>query len=76
MTNRTVCDVLNEMRKCYETHNYSYLLSLIEEVQSLANRMESALWDQKEFKYKEQEYKSLKESVKKLKIQKKELENE
>jgi 5-bromo-4-chloroindolyl phosphate hydrolysis protein len=43
--NRTLCDVLNEMRKCHKTRNYSILLSLIEEAQSMGNRMESGLHD-------------------------------
>lgn len=45
MTNRYICDILEEMRKCHETRNYSYLPGLIEEAQSLANRMEAALQD-------------------------------
>lgn len=46
--NRTICDVLSEMRKCHETHNYAYLPGLIEEAQSMANRMEAALSDVKQ----------------------------
>lgn len=49
MSNRLICSVLDEMRKCHETRNYSYLLSLIEEAQSLANRMEASLYDNKDF---------------------------
>lgn len=44
-SNRVICDVLEEMRKCYSTCNFSYLLGLIEEVQSMVNKMESALYD-------------------------------
>jgi hypothetical protein len=40
---RFLCDVLAEMRKCHETRNYSYLSGLIEEAQSMGNRMESAI---------------------------------
>ena len=43
--NRTLCDVLEEMRKCNETHNFSYLLGLIEEAQSMGNKMDAALQD-------------------------------
>ena len=46
--NRTLCDVLEEMRSLDKTKNYSSLLSLIEEVQSMANRMESKLHDVKD----------------------------
>ena len=43
--NRTFCDVLAEMRMCDKTKNYSVLPSLIEELQSLGNRMEASLQD-------------------------------
>lgn len=48
MINRTICDTLEEMRKCYETRNFSYILGLIEEAQTLANRMEAKLYDVRE----------------------------
>lgn len=47
--NRLICDVLGEMRKCYETRNFAHLLGLVEEAQSYGSRMESALQDQKDF---------------------------
>jgi archaellum component FlaC len=62
MPSRTVCAVLDEMRKCNQTHNYSYLNGLIEEVQVLANRMEAALWDQHNIR-------SLREQIKELKTE-------
>ena len=43
--NRVMCDVLEEMRNCFKTYNFSPILGLIEEVQSMANRMESGLSD-------------------------------
>lgn len=43
MPNRYVCDVLEEMRKCYKTRNFAPLMGLIEEAQTMANRMEGAL---------------------------------
>ena len=48
MPNRLVCNVLDEMRECSKTRNFSYLDGLIEEAQVLVNRMESKLMDQKE----------------------------
>ena len=39
---------------------------LIEELQNAANRMEAALWDQKEFKNAEKRHKKLKVEIKKL----------
>lgn len=40
---RTMCEVLEEMRMCYTVRNFASMLGLIEEVQSMGNRMESAL---------------------------------
>lgn len=45
--NRFVCDVLEDMRKSFETLNFSALKGLIDEAQVMVNRMESALSDQK-----------------------------
>lgn len=71
--NRYVCDVLEEIRKCHETRNYAILLSLVEEVQTLVNRMESGLSDKSDLKQlsedrskAKQELKALKEEIKKL----------
>lgn len=69
MPNRTLCDVLKEIRTCHETRNYSYLLSLVEEAQSMGNRMEASLYD----KY---DYNRLRTDIKKLKNKKKKLEKE
>lgn len=83
MPNRTLCSVLEEMRKCNETRNYAYLLSLIEEAQSLGNRMEASLYDKKEVtSYSEKrhelrkECKELKKEVDALKKEKAELKGE
>ena len=69
MANRYLCDVLHEMRECTKTLNFSYLLGLIEEVQTLASRMESCLFEIKDYEH-------LHEEIKKLKKKKKKLENE
>lgn len=64
--NRTICDILSEMRTAYEARNFSYILGLIEEVQSLANRMEAAISDMKDLN-EGREYKSkLKKEIKEL----------
>ena len=44
--NRTLCGVLDDMRGCYKTRNFSALMGLIEEAQLMGNRMEAALEDQ------------------------------
>ena len=56
---RTLCDVLEEMRQCVKTLNFSYLTSLIEEGQSMGNRMEAKLETMKE-------YESLLKEIKRL----------
>jgi hypothetical protein len=38
-----MCDVLEEMRAASKAKNYSYIDGLIEEVQSMGNRMEAGL---------------------------------
>lgn len=72
--NRTICSVLEEMRKAHATHNYSILLSLIEEVQTLANRMEAALYDYGDLEHMEEAKRELKKELKKLETDKKALE--
>ena len=67
MSNRYICTVLEEMRSCVKTRNFSYLSGLIEEAQSLANRMESHLYEIKDFD-------RLHNDIRKLKAQKKKLE--
>ena len=69
--NRYVCTVLEEMRKCLTTHNFSVLPSLIEEAQILVNRMEAKLHDIKDLdtlhdkiKEKKKELKDLEDKVK------------
>lgn len=81
--NRTLCDVLEEMRKCHESRNYAYLLGLVEEVQTFGNRMEAALSNQQDYKAMDEalhklkkEYKPLRDEIQKLRDEKEELENE
>ena len=71
---RFVCDVLEEMRKCYKTYNFSCIASLIEELQSLVNRMEATLEERKSYFYwkdlakeKEDEIEQLNKKIKELK---------
>jgi len=64
--NRYLCSVLDEMRECTKTLNFSYLLGLIEEAQTLASRMESKLFDVKDFELLHEEIKVLKKKKKTL----------
>ena len=70
--NRYVCDVLQEMRTSVKTLNFAMIPSLIEEVQTMVNRMEMALEDMKDLKglkeeihNKKEEYETLKDKIKK-----------
>ena len=67
MPNRMLCTVFEEMRDCVKTLNFSYLLGLIEEAQSLANRMESRLYDMKEHDRLLDDIRDLKKKKKNLK---------
>ena len=71
--NRYVCDVLEEMRTSVKTLNFAMIPSLIEEVQTMANRMEMALEDMKDLKGlkeeihdKKEEYETLKDKIRKI----------
>ena len=44
-TNRTLCDILTDMRNCYKTYQFGIIPGLIEELQVKANRMEASLGD-------------------------------
>lgn len=68
------------MRKCYETHNFASMLALIEEVQTMGNRMEAALSEQDNYKdYHERaskeykKYKKVRKAVEELEKKKEEL---
>ena len=67
MPNRLVCRVLDEMRECSKTRNFSYLDGLIEEAQVLVNRMESKLMDQKDLDELNEEIREGKVELKRLK---------
>ena len=66
MPNRLLCTVLDEMRECVKTLNFSYLSGLIEESQSLANRMEAHLYDIKDLNRLHKDIKDLKKKKKNL----------
>ena len=54
------------MRTCIETSNFSYLRGLIEEAQSLANRMESKIYDIHDFERLHEDIKDLEKKKRKL----------
>ena len=71
--NRSLCDVLEEMRKCFETRNFSPLLGLIEEAQSMGNRMEAAISDKKDIAKMQAEWHELRGKIKELRAEAKSL---
>jgi hypothetical protein len=71
--NRTLCEVLEEMRKCFETRNFAPLLGLIEEAQSMGNRMEAAISDKKDIAKMQVEWHELRDKLKELRAEAKEL---
>jgi len=74
--NRTLCDVLEDMRKCDLTKNYSPMLGLIEEAQIMGNKMEAGLNDKRDVKRYRNELKKLQKQYKKLSAKKEALEEE
>ncbi len=64
--NRTMCEALREMRECYKTYNFAPIAGLIEEVQSMGNRMEAALSDKHDLGSARKRYKELKKEIVKL----------
>lgn len=73
--NRTICQVLEEMRKACSTLNFSILPGLIEECQTLANRMEAGLENKKDYNSMRDNLKELRREIDKLERKKKELED-
>lgn len=73
---RTLCDVLDEIRKCHETRNYSYLPGLIEEAQSMGNRMEAALGEIDDLEEMNTEWHRLRKELDMLRREKKHRESE
>ena len=61
--NRTLCAVLDEMRRCYKTRNFAPLMGLIEEAQTYGNRMEAKLSDVQDYETLKKRYKALREKM-------------
>jgi hypothetical protein len=67
---RTLCTVLDEMRDCYKTRNFAHILGLIEEAQSMGNRMEAALGQSKDLVKMDEEWHKLRKEIEKLREEK------
>lgn len=75
MPNRYVCDVLKEIREAYKKRHYVLIPGLVEEAQTMVNRMESALADYKDIGYEEKHLSRLKKDRRKLEKEISELED-
>jgi len=64
--NRTACDCLRELRTCHKVRNYSGVLGLVEELQSMFNRMEAALYDKNDLEAAQKKVKELRKEIKQL----------
>lgn len=73
MPHRYICTVLDEMRDCLKTNNFSYLHGLIEEAQMMGNRMESRIYEVKEWEELQKEIKELEAKLEKMRAEEKEL---
>lgn len=76
MPNRTICAVLGEMRRCCETLNFAHLRGLIEEAQTMANRMEASLYDKDDYTHIQKKVKQAQKQLDALKEQLPESEDE
>lgn len=63
-THRYVCSVLTEMRNCHRLYKMDMIPGLIEEVQTLVNRMEAKLADYAELGYDLKTASKLKKTIK------------
>jgi len=72
-TTRYLCDILIDLRKCYKTRNFSYMMGLLEELQYRAYRMEQAMYLSSEIEYMEKQRIRLKKEIKELREEKKEI---
>ena len=71
---RTLCDVLEEMRACWETRNFAPMKGLIEEAQGMGNRMEASLYEIRDLKKLREQYLQARRDMKELGAEKAKLE--
>lgn len=76
MPNRYLCDVLEELRKCWKTRNFAPLSGLCEEIQTIANRMEASLGDKRDVERLLRQRPEIKDEIKELRWKKEDLEEE
>ncbi len=69
MPNRYVCDVLDELRELPKNLNFAPLVGMVEEVQTLVNRMEASLFDKSDIR-------DISKELRRLKLEKRQLESD
>ena len=67
--------VLEEIRECFKDSNFALLPSLIEEVQLAVNRMESKLWDLKDWEQLKDDIRERRLELKRIKEEKEKMED-
>ena len=75
-THRYVCDVLGEMRTAVKVGRIDMLSGLIEEIQTMANRMEAQLYEYRDVGYDLEAARDLRKELKSLKKTAEELEKD
>lgn len=73
---RTWCTILEDLRTCFKTRNFSYMLGLIEELQYAGNKMEAGLEGKNDLKDWAERRSDLDREIEELNIKKKKLERE
>ena len=66
-------DIKTEMMLCIQNNSYAKFSGLIEQWQTLGNRLEAILWDQTDVKSLRDDIKKLKKEIEKLEEKKEEL---
>ena len=74
MPNRFVCDVLTEMREMVKTMRFDRANGLIEEAQTMVNKMESALEDYSDMGWNEEKHGKLRKELRMMKLREQVLE--
>lgn len=73
---RTWCNIIDDLKSCYRTRNFSYVLGLLEELQYAGDKMEAALEGKKDLKDWAERRSDLNHEIEELEIKRKKLERE
>jgi len=76
VSGRFLCNIFEDMRACIKVMNFSYLPGLIEEAQYRANRMETIIDRNMDWKRMQQNYERIKKDVEELRKERSALKKE